>query len=179
MTFNIKSILRKSVIAAAFLWTGLAHAGLYGFTLAGDYSAHWKLEAPRTLNWSIPGEVVYIIDVGGLRPGPMEGIFPGAEFDQVDLAFHSEMYGGGVEILDYYSGNKVLFSGTGAQLYNGVESSPWFKIGVFTLTEVGGTRTSILTITDVTPVPEVETYSMLLAGLGLLGVVSRRRKPRA
>jgi hypothetical protein len=27
-----------------------------------------------------------------------------------------------------------------------------------------------------TPVPEPETYAMMLAGLGLLGVVARRRK---
>jgi len=29
-----------------------------------------------------------------------------------------------------------------------------------------------------TPVPEPESYAMFLAGLGLLGVVARRRKAR-
>jgi hypothetical protein len=29
---------------------------------------------------------------------------------------------------------------------------------------------------DVQPVPEPETYAMLLAGLGLMGVVARRRR---
>jgi hypothetical protein len=31
-------------------------------------------------------------------------------------------------------------------------------------------------ITSVTPIPEPETYAMLLAGLGLMGFVARRRQ---
>ena len=34
------------------------------------------------------------------------------------------------------------------------------------------------TASNVTPVPEPETYAMLLAGLGLMGVISRRRAKR-
>jgi hypothetical protein len=37
-----------------------------------------------------------------------------------------------------------------------------------------GTRSTV----NVTPVPEPETYAMMLAGLGLLGVVARRRKQK-
>jgi hypothetical protein len=33
-----------------------------------------------------------------------------------------------------------------------------------------------LTASPVTPVPEPETYAMLLAGLGLMGAIARRRK---
>ena len=38
----------------------------------------------------------------------------------------------------------------------------------------GGSLDNV-SVTAVSPVPEVETYAMLLAGLGLLGVASRRR----
>ena len=31
----------------------------------------------------------------------------------------------------------------------------------------------------VTPIPEPETYALMLAGLGLLGIAARRRKPAA
>jgi len=36
-----------------------------------------------------------------------------------------------------------------------------------------------VSVTTVSPVPEAETYAMLLAGLGILGVASRRRRNKA
>jgi hypothetical protein len=45
----------------------------------------------------------------------------------------------------------------------------------------GGNPTGLrveFTASNVTPVPEPETYAMLLAGLGLMGVISRRRTQR-
>jgi len=35
------------------------------------------------------------------------------------------------------------------------------------------------TVTNTTPVPEPETYAMMLAGLGLMGAIARRRKAKA
>jgi MYXO-CTERM domain-containing protein len=43
---------------------------------------------------------------------------------------------------------------------------------------LGGSLDNV-SVTAVSPVPEVETYAMLLAGLGLLGVASRRRRNKA
>ncbi len=43
---------------------------------------------------------------------------------------------------------------------------------------LGGSLDNV-SVTAVSPVPEAETYAMLLAGLGLLGVASRRRRNKA
>jgi hypothetical protein len=39
-----------------------------------------------------------------------------------------------------------------------------------------GFDTTVSAYTEVTAVPEPETYAMMLAGLGLVGAVARRRK---
>ena len=64
---------------------------------------------------------------------------------------------------------------TGAYSYPGAPatSSPTY---IFGFKNVGG---SVITpVSAVSPVPEPETYGMLLAGLGLLGFTARRRKDR-
>jgi MYXO-CTERM domain-containing protein len=43
---------------------------------------------------------------------------------------------------------------------------------------LGGSLDNV-SVTAVSPVPEVETYAMLLAGLGLIGAASRRRRNKA
>lgn len=55
----------------------------------------------------------------------------------------------------------------------------WVGLGSFTLNIFGiGTQvaTGNLYVSGAAPVPEPETYAMMLAGLGLLGVVARTRK---
>jgi hypothetical protein len=42
--------------------------------------------------------------------------------------------------------------------------------------QVPGYSNSSLWVRDVTPVPEPETYALMLAGLGAVGFVARRRR---
>lgn len=68
-------------------------------------------------------------------------------------------------IADYYSNQSLVTTAhswtTGAQGYdsNGWSAARW-------------------TLTNVSAVPEPETYAMLLAGLGVMGTVARRRKAK-
>lgn len=60
----------------------------------------------------------------------------------------------------------------------------WLRIGVHVQSFAGGYSESFVNVpangsTSVTPVPEPEGYAMMLAGLGLLGLVARRRKDAA
>ncbi len=56
--------------------------------------------------------------------------------------------------------------------------------GSFTFNAFGGGNSRValddvrVAVTDVTPVPEPETYAMMLAGLGAIGFMSRRRKSK-
>jgi hypothetical protein len=54
-----------------------------------------------------------------------------------------------------------------------------FASGYYVLNVIGhatGGQAAYAVQMDVTPVPEPETYALMLAGLGLLGLVARRRK---
>lgn len=76
-----------------------------------------------------------------------------------------------------YLGNALKGSSTGLNFsFDNLES------GTYTL-KASGTVASgfniLITSYTVTPVPEPETYAMLLAGLGVMGAIARRRSKTA
>lgn len=162
---KLKQILSGAAAAALLLWAGVANAALYNFTVSGDYSASWRLDSAPTPDKVSAGEGFVLWDVSGN--------FPGAVFGFVDLIFFHGGGGGGLQIEDF-SGDKVLLSSDGAQLYTGAESHPVFKLGTFALSEFQGGRNYTLTIAAA--VPEPATCGMLLGGLALVGAAARRRR---
>ena len=89
-----------------------------------------------------------------------------------------------------YGDNTLLANVAGGRTHNWLQ----YTLNNFRLDADGVTRLSFfatgisngvgasldnVSVTAVSPVPEVETYAMLLAGLGVLGVASRRRRNKA
>ncbi|MHA4867997.1 PEP-CTERM sorting domain-containing protein [Duganella sp. PWIR1] len=160
---KLKQILRTSAAAALFVWAGVANAALYNFAVTGDYTATWQLDSHVVPDDYSLGAGFVVFDVDG---------FPDAVIGVADVYFYNSASGGGVQIDDFYGANTLLLT-DGSQLYTGAESSPVFKLGTFALTEYQGSGKYSLTISAV---PEPATYGMLLGGLGLMGVVLRRRQ---
>ncbi len=77
--------------------------------------------------------------------------------------------------LTFGSGDHFLSNTTGSS--NGFTGGWWFSSDIIT---TGGFTGNVAARNFIaSPVPEPETYAMLLAGLGLMGFVSRRRKQQA
>ncbi|KQQ46413.1 hypothetical protein ASF61_18660 [Duganella sp. Leaf126] len=163
---NVKRILSQVAMSAALLWTGAANAALYQFTVTGDYAAKWTLDSSVAPDLSEDGGGFVYYDVEG---------FPDALLSVADITFFSAANGGGLVIEDFYLGYQLLAT-DGPQLYTGAEDSPVFKVGNFALTQFGGAGRYTLNVTNLSAVPEPETYAAMLAGLGLMGVVLRRRR---
>lgn len=115
--------------------------------------------------------------------------------DDTDLSFAINFLGGSAQTLgssaiwNFYAAESL----TAYSQFGGAVLAPYATLTNFndiegtvvvdTLNQFGQIHQYALTGTSptfsvpVAPVPEPETYAMLLAGLGLIGVVSRRRQP--
>ncbi|MET0320563.1 MAG: PEP-CTERM sorting domain-containing protein [Duganella sp.] len=163
---KLKHVMLHACAVVSLLCSSVAHAALYQFDLTGAYAASWQLDSSVRPNEVRDGISFTIWDTPG---------FPDTLFGVADVIFYHDDVGGGLAILDFYNG-VALAVADGPQLYTGPERDPVFTLGTFALTEYRGNGNYRLRISEVGAVPEPETYAMLVAGLGLMGVALRRRR---
>lgn len=108
--------------------------------------------------------------VGGIWYSPSGTVVGGITFD-----FYDGFWGNSAASSVLTSGERAVWGATFAAPTDFV--SPPFALKVL---GVGGNDYSFAWYapSSVTPVPEPETYGMLLAGLGMLGFAARRRKQK-
>jgi len=97
------------------------------------------------------------------------------------FSFGQTLYGD--SIIGIHYGNIKVGTGKNATTYNDLTAFYRFDAGTTGITTIGNNIASIsnatLYSTGVpTTVPEPETYAMMLAGIGMLGMIGRRRKQR-
>ncbi|MBY0556757.1 MAG: FxDxF family PEP-CTERM protein [Burkholderiaceae bacterium] len=138
---------------------------------------------------SVGSGALFTLNVGGLAPIQVKSLYS----QNVALGSFD-----GDEDFDGTSGTVVLFSGKNVVASTGVLSSQaaisafsgnsltslvsgvYAGVGSGNVSYVGGSNVDTYAVLSynytAAPVPEPETYAMLLAGLGLVGAIARRRK---
>lgn len=109
----------------------------------------------------------YHVDFGATSPYVTVG-------ENIAIVLHTDSTTGGWGLKGDYSssiyGNRETYA-YGASFEKGNAGNSWIPTP-----SIGPVDFGFRTYVDVAPVPEPETYAMMLAGLGLLGFVARRRK---
>ncbi|EEF26497.1 conserved hypothetical protein [Ricinus communis] len=170
MKSKMKQILSGAVVAASLLLTGVAYATPYSFTVTGDYAASWIMDSqpePDFLTW--PWSF-------GLK---MVGHYDYQPDNKAVIVFGSGS-GRSLQIFGSVKGEPIeLLVADGPTLYTGTDGEPVFTPGTYALTGYRYLREPGNFTLTISPVPEAETYAMVIAGVGVVGVVARRRKKRA
>jgi PEP-CTERM motif len=109
-----------------------------------------------------------LFTAGAQPPNLPGGNQPGVLFVS-DLAFDSGS--GNRNGINYGETARFRFTGAGVQDF----ASGLLDGGVHVRSLASGRSESLVTVSAV---PEPETYAMMLAGLGLMGAVARRRKAK-
>ena len=152
--------------AAALTLTALSASAATATPMTVEGPAEWSftslISGPTMMDWTFD---------------PTDGF----TYDTAGAAF-SFSFIGNVAISGLTLDGKAFQKIGSTWLYNGVVDDSVHTVSVTTSGTGSGVYTGAVALsnaTAVTPVPEPETYAMLLAGLGAVGFMSRRRKVSA
>lgn len=194
--------LSRSVSAGAFRMTDLS-----GPTLpAGTSFMAWCVDVYHNLNTSSAGAsytlrsgadfyaaasykvtdlerlASYVLDNSLLTNGVQSAAFQIAVWEIVNESMRSEPYSiSSIGGDDFRVTGGDLAARTLANSWLGVVNAGSYAIGYSLGVWDGAITTQDLAVFSkvVTPIPEPETYAMLIAGLGLMGFIARRRRAKA
>jgi hypothetical protein len=163
---------RKTGAAVAALLAVLAaspaSAALLNFELTGSHQASFQIDTDTVPNFSSAsmfGSQVGFDNVSGIFGG-VAGV--------ASISFGTNLFA------DFNLGGTPLgfvqLTTNGPDLFTGNPADPVFILGSFTLVNPFFGQSDILTISQVTAVPEASTWAMMILGFASVGFVAYRRK---
>jgi PEP-CTERM motif len=101
----------------------------------------------------------------------------GTAFSLVSMDVTKAWYAG-ITHFDGYVGNALTYTMDVSSTTTGptLATFNWTGLNQVTMSDGNGTLHTVIDNLTISSVPEPETYGMMLAGLGLVGFISRRRK---
>lgn len=154
-----------------------------------------------SLTWDLT-PIGGFFDTTNTAPGTSSsGLQQSGSSDNVGAIFPTNAFQNGLQALtimfapnSFASGEKFIFgvdtdffscidcigingNGFAGATVSAIFSNGETRYGTYTLTNEAGFGSKV-GITSVTAVPEPETYAMMLAGLGLIGAIARRRRTK-
>jgi len=163
----IASLAAGPVGAQAALYSWDAHAPLEagaGFVLPGNFADYWTFTIDQAM---VRGSSVVVAN----NNPPFYRIAPGAGYGLYGAGVNGVVGGGDDLLLGSWS-----FDGSTGQTVNSINlsSGSYFFSVTGTATGAGGGLYTISS--ELSPVPTPESFGLLAAGLGMIGLMARRRR---
>lgn len=170
----LKKLFSAALLLLCFAWahasqapTSPVNAGSFSqefsFTTGGNWNTNFSLSGPLSQFSSLSFELLNSNGTPVTSPWPAQwSIFDATQSGNNLTANFSDFWN---PLVNLAPSTNYLVLVTGVATTNGAQYSLW-----------GSGLAQGSTITPVPAVPEPETYAMMMMGLGLIGLVSRRRK---
>lgn len=180
-----RALLAAAISAACLGAVPTAHANTFNLKMNG-FSIHEDYDIPSSLPDGIPVSANLFITTAGDASGfeAVTGV-TGTIFGQTITGLAGDN-GFGWAPVNQFTANEpwlnqfgIFVSGPGSDRWRILNDNGGFMSNNFAINNTTGywtTTMTTLSVSAVSPVPEPESFAMLIAGLGVLGAVSRRQK---
>jgi hypothetical protein len=158
--------------AAVFTMADPARAELYDFKVTGDYVAHFQIDSSPVVSAGDHPGYFRVLNVAGT--------FAGIVGSRNVSFYEAPATGGGMAIWQFdplvrYDTEMAV---VGAQVFTGPIDAPTFLLGSYDFTGAVGAVDGKSVQLLISAVPEVDTWLMMIAGIGILGAAARVRNSK-